>query len=82
DCNARFRPAASGYLTIEIYIFNRWGQQVYFSNNAEEGWNGNMDGKPDGEGIPCQQDVYIYQINATSFSGKAYKYSGSITLLR
>ena len=80
DCNGRFRPAASGYLTIEIYIFNRWGQQVYFSTNAEEGWNGNMDGKP--TGIPCQQDVYIYQINATSYNGKAYKYSGSITLLR
>ena len=80
SCNSRFRPAANGYLTIEIYIFNRWGQQVYFSTDANEGWNGNMDGKENG--IPCQQDVYIYQINATSYNGKAYKYSGSITLLR
>ena len=81
-CNSRFRPAASGYLTIEIYIFNRWGQQVYHSTNAEEGWNGNMDGSEAQNAIPCTQDVYIYQINATSFNGKAYKYSGSITLLR
>jgi hypothetical protein len=82
NCNSKFRPAASGYLTIEIYIFNRWGQQVYYSTNAEDGWNGNMDGKEGTSAIPCQQDVYIYQVNATSFSGKAYKYSGSITLLR
>jgi hypothetical protein len=82
DCNARFKLSASGFLVIEIYIFNRWGQQVYFSNDAQEGWNGNMDGKAGTDAIPCQQDVYIYQINATSFSGKAYKYSGSITLLR
>jgi hypothetical protein len=30
----------------------------------------------------CPQDVYVYQVNATSYNGKAYKYSGSITLLR
>jgi hypothetical protein len=81
DCNSKFKVAALGYMTIEIYIFNRWGQQVFYSNDANIGWNGNMN-NVDAGGVPCQQDVYIYQVNATSFSGKAYKYSGSVTLLR
>jgi hypothetical protein len=43
-----------------------------------EGWNG----RDFNNGKDCQQDAYIYQINATSFSGKKYSYSGSVTLLR
>src|SRR6185369_15908689 len=61
DCNKVFKPAAAGYLTIEVFIFNRWGQQVFYTNDANVGWNGNMDNKM--PGIPCQQDVYIYQVN-------------------
>lgn len=80
DCDRVFKPAARGYQTIEIFIFNRWGQQVFHTTNADEGWNGYMNNQKNG--TPCPQDVYIYQINATSYSGKSYKYSGSITLLR
>jgi hypothetical protein len=46
--------------------------------NPEEGWNGRDFNK----GQDCQQDAYIYQVNATSFNGKKYTYSGSVTLLR
>ncbi|MFA6261749.1 MAG: gliding motility-associated C-terminal domain-containing protein [Bacteroidia bacterium] len=78
ECNRHFQVAATGYATIEIFVFNRWGQQVYYSNKAEVGWNGRINNT----GPECPQDVYIYQINATSLNGKLYKYSGSITLLR
>lgn len=83
-CNTTFKVSATGFETIEIFVFNRWGQMVYkynatdetFDNN--EGWNG----RDFNVGKDCQQDAYVYQINATSFSGKKYSYSGSVTLLR
>ena len=79
DCNRHFQIAATGYASVEIFVFNRWGQQVFYSNRADDGgWNGQINNK----GAECPQDVYIYQVNATSFNGKLYKYSGSITLLR
>ena len=78
NCNKVFRVVASGQMSIEIFIYNRWGQLVYQSTNAEEGWNGRM--LTNGE--LCPQEVYVYQVNATSFSGKKFKYSGSVTLLR
>jgi len=82
ECNSTFKPAAKGFQTIEIFVFNRWGQQVYHrifgANDLIEGWNGRINNN----GIECQQDVYIYQINATSYSSKTYKYSGSVTLMR
>jgi gliding motility-associated-like protein len=76
DCNKVFKVAADGYMTIEIYVFNRWGQQLFFTNDAKKGWDGTFNG------AQSPQDVYIYQINATSYNGKKYTYSGSVTLLR
>lgn len=78
DCNSKFMVVANGHLTIEIFIYNRWGQLVYSSDNVTKGWNGRVQNTGD----LCPQEVYVYQVNATSFNGKKYKYSGSVTLLR
>jgi len=82
--NKTFKVSATGFETIEIFVFNRWGQMVYKTfmtdktYDPNEGWNG----RDFNSGKDCQQDAYIYQINATSFNGKKYTYSGSVTLLR
>ncbi|MES2560887.1 MAG: gliding motility-associated C-terminal domain-containing protein, partial [Bacteroidota bacterium] len=79
ECNREFRVVANGHLSVEIFIFNRWGQLVFKTNNEKEGWNGTVLNK----GVElCPQEVYVYQVNATSYSGKQYRYSGSVTLLR
>jgi gliding motility-associated-like protein len=79
ECNQVFKVAANGYATIDVIIYNRWGQEVFRTTNGNEGWNGCVNNK---WGQECPQDVYIYQIYATSFNGKSYKYSGSVTLIR
>jgi gliding motility-associated-like protein len=79
QCNEVFKIAANGYATIEIIVYNRWGQEVFRTNDANIGWNGCVNNKL---GQECPQDVYIYQIYATSYNGKSYKYSGSVTLIR
>lgn len=78
NCNEKFYVYAAGFQTIEVYVFNRWGQQVFSTFDPNFGWNGLVNNT----GAECPQDVYIYQVNATSFNGKKYTYSGSITLLR
>jgi gliding motility-associated-like protein len=77
-CNRYFFIQAQGFESIEIYVYNRWGKLVYESKDIKQGWDG-TDMKSGGE---CQQDAYVYQIFANSFSGKRYQYSGSVTLLR
>ena len=77
-CNSKFFVSAHNFETIEIFVFNRWGKLVFQTSDINIGWNGD-DMKSGG---PCEQDAYIYQINAISHSGKIYRYSGSITLLR
>jgi gliding motility-associated-like protein len=78
DCNRKFKVIANGHLSVEVFVFNRWGQLVFKTTNANEGWDGKMINTSE----DCPQEVYIYQVNATSFSGKLYRYSGSVTLLR
>jgi gliding motility-associated-like protein len=78
ECNRTFKIAATGFDAIDIMVFNRWGQLVFRTNKIEEGW----DGTDQKNGQECQQDAYVYQVNATSFSGKKYSYSGSVTLFR
>ena len=34
-----------GFLSFEIQIFNRWGQQVYTGNSPKTGWDGRIDGQ-------------------------------------
>ncbi|MES2656930.1 MAG: gliding motility-associated C-terminal domain-containing protein, partial [Bacteroidota bacterium] len=77
-CNSQFYVQARGFETIEIYVYNRWGKLVFQTKDIKQGWNG-IDQKTGGE---CQQDAYVYQIFATSFAGKKYQYSGSLTLMR
>jgi gliding motility-associated-like protein len=41
---------------FSIYIYNRWGEQVYYSDNILMGWDGTFKGKD------CPQATYSYVI--------------------
>ncbi|MFH0895186.1 MAG: PKD domain-containing protein, partial [Bacteroidota bacterium] len=63
---------------FEMYIFNRWGEEIFFSNNTNNAW----DGTYRGNGEPVQTGVYPYILIAKSLSGLAQKYVGSVTLIK
>ena len=37
-----FIVAADSHLSIEIIVFNRWGQRVFYITDATQSGNGNM----------------------------------------
>lgn len=41
---------------FEMYIFNRWGEQIFFSDNIDFGWDGTFKGEP----VPA--GMYIVRI--------------------
>jgi gliding motility-associated-like protein len=66
----------SNFVTsLDWHIYNRWGQEVFSSNNISNGWNGTFNGEQ------LAPDVYGYYFNATCPNGKTYKKQGNITLL-
>jgi gliding motility-associated-like protein len=60
---------------FNLVIYNRWGQEVFSTNNYEQGWNGQY------QDNDCPDGVYFYLI---SYSYKKNNYStcGTVTLLR
>ncbi len=61
---------------FEFRIFDRWGEQMYYTNDISGLWDGTF------KGAPCQQDVYVYTILVVDNFGKEKKYLGNITLVR
>ncbi len=45
------------FIDYELLIFNRWGEQIYQTNDINSGWDGTYMGND------CQIDVYVYKIS-------------------
>lgn len=68
---------AKAFFRIETFnfkIFNRWGQQIFFSNDLFHGWNGLMNNQK----APAGQ--YTWMITYTR-NGKQYKQKGTVLLI-
>ncbi|MBK7129870.1 MAG: gliding motility-associated C-terminal domain-containing protein [Crocinitomicaceae bacterium] len=81
DFNEVFKPVfTSGYDPFDYHltIFNRWGEIVFESYNAEYGW----DGTYSDQGL-VQDGVYIWQIEfKENMSDKRHTHRGHVTVLK
>lgn len=64
--------------TFTMYIFDRWGEMIFKTDNANYGWNG----KPTGSGIIAQIEVYTWLVILVDQLGQEKRYIGRVTLLR
>ncbi len=62
--------------TLDLKIFNRWGQLVFETTSMQKGWDGTFNGQPQ------PMEAYAYVLNATFIDGTAKQMKGNITLLR
>ncbi len=78
--NDYFEPKGLNFdeSTYQIFIYNRWGNLVFQSNDFNEHWDGTD--KKTGQKSPA--DVYSYVIRFKNYKGDLKKYVGSITLIR
>jgi gliding motility-associated-like protein len=62
---------------FRMKIFNRWGQQIFETNDPNTGWNGIMS-----NGQAASEDSYIYHINFIGNDGVSVDKTGNFTLLK
>lgn len=62
--------------SFELKIFNRWGELVFETNNANILWDGTYKDQPQDIG------VFQYYIEGVSISGDRFFRSGTVTLIR
>jgi len=60
---------------LEFSVYNRWGQQIYVSNNIKEGWDGSFNG------ILQNSDVYVYKVKALTWRNDEVLAEGYVNLL-
>lgn len=63
---------------FELWIFNRWGEEVFYSDDIARGWVGNHEGGD----YYVQSEVYTYKVKARGIRGNRIEKQGTITVLR
>ncbi|MBL7697956.1 MAG: gliding motility-associated C-terminal domain-containing protein [Chitinophagaceae bacterium] len=75
--NDVIRPIIPGIKTFQyLKIFNRWGNLVFESKDANKGWDGTIGGRPQ------PQDTYIWISSGIDKDGKQVTVKGLFTLIR
>lgn len=74
--NDVFYPNIKGASKYTFSVYSRWGELLFETRDANEGWDGYYKGKL------CTQDVYIWKINAVFNDGKVFNKTGDLLLLR
>ncbi|MCB0555040.1 MAG: gliding motility-associated C-terminal domain-containing protein [Phaeodactylibacter sp.] len=66
---------------FNLRLFNRWGEEVFRSDNQDDAWDGTLDGKP----APSDTYFYIIQFTVkgpTSEISREESFTGDVSLLR
>ncbi len=61
---------------FKMYIFDRWGMQLYYSEDINNGWPGTVQGQI------CQEDTYVYMIVCFDNKGNKHSYIGRVSLIK
>lgn len=75
--NDQLRPAVVG-ITQQFYfsVYNRWGQQVFFTNEIGKGWDGTWNGAAQPSG------AYVFVAEGKDYLGKKITRTGTAVLIR
>ncbi len=59
-----------------LRVFNRWGEEVFRSEDAFMGWDGTY------KGSPSKSDVYVYRLIYNDLNFEIQEAKGTVTLMR
>jgi gliding motility-associated-like protein len=63
---------------FEMFIFDRWGNQIFKTTDVNKGWDGHANG---GANV-AQIDVYVWKINTKDSKANDHHYVGTVTLVK
>ena len=78
NVNDKFTGAGIGIIEYEMWIFDRWGENVFYTDDITKGWNGKVQGKD----ADVKDDVYTWKVILKNVFNKTLNYVGHVTLLR
>jgi len=86
--NSRLHVFGHGIASLELIIYNRWGEVVYKTNDVEKydghccayglGWDGNYLNAE----MPINTAVFVFKLNGIFINGEEFSQNGNITLIK
>lgn len=76
--NDVFEVKGIGVLEYRLRIFNRWGEEIYFSIDMDKFWDGTIRDTFE----PAKEDVYIYTIYAVDVNFEEHTFKGHVSLVK
>ena len=76
--NEMFMAYGTYIAEFHMYIFDRWGNLIFESNDINLGWNGTVNNN----GVTVQEDVYVWKVRITDVNKNQYNYVGHVNMIR
>jgi gliding motility-associated-like protein len=76
--NDYFRGYGEGikWETYELSVYNRWGEEIFVTNDVENPWRGWF------KSFEAEAGVYVWKIRLYDQKGESHIYRGHVTLVR
>ena len=77
--NEVFKPTGTAWdlNTYNLWVFDRWGVQVFYTSDAYKGWNGTYQSDE-----IVQEDTYVWKVKLNDIFGKAHEYKGIVSIIK
>jgi len=72
------RGVFDGIKNYRFTVWNRWGENIFETDNPQESWNGRLNN----QGEVLQAGIYIYQLEYTTPRNQFRKQKGQCTLIK
>ncbi len=74
--NDIFYTYGSNIISFKIMIFDRWGEQIFYSDDMRKGWDGKYNGQL------VKEDTYTWKIIAIDYNRKSHDLTGHVNVIR
>ena len=74
--NDVFTGLGMGFVKYEMRIFDRWGEEIFYTDDIHRGWPGTY------HDTNCPIGVYAYRVDLETPAQLKYTYIGNVNLLR
>jgi gliding motility-associated-like protein len=74
--NDTFQPKGRGVAKYSLWVYNRWGNIIFKTEDFEKGWDGLVSGSSSSD------DVFTWRITTVDVLGKSKEFTGYVTLSR
>ena len=64
--------------TYSMYVYDRWGNSVFKSNDLEKAWDGRINNK----GEIVMEDVFVWKAKFKDTTGQSHEYHGTVSIVK